>query len=179
MTNSGRGPAEDGGVWMWQMLRDRKGYRLDWAEGSGRASPPEYEPAPFPVRIQSEADLIAARWGLLAWQDPDGPESPFWSDALMLDAALAASEPPLLDMVEKAGSTLSGLRLACGALILKVERGPQAVQLRLEDAGAFPEGGGIELRHGIGDLRETAALERELWELVGKPAPPGAELGRS
>ena len=60
--------------------------------GSAVAAPPGLEPAPFPVRIQRQADLDAARWGLLAWEDPDADDSPFWSDAPMLGCTLAAGE---------------------------------------------------------------------------------------
>ena len=45
------------------------------------APEPVFEPGPFPIRIQTAADLEAARFDLLAWQDPwaeDGPASAFW-----------------------------------------------------------------------------------------------------
>ncbi len=181
MAGSGRKLPEDGGVWAWQVLRDREDYREAWAARAGCAAAPDLEPAPFPVRVQSEADLDAARWGLLAWEDPeavDGPGSAFWSDAPMLGCALGEGEPALVDLLEEAGSTVTGLRLAGGALILKIERGPDAVQLRLADAAAFPGGGGIELRHGIAGLPVTAARELELWALAGEAAPPpGGEIG--
>ena len=173
MAVSGRALPEGGGVWAWQALRVRADYLAAWAARADRAAPPQLEPSPFPVRIQSAADLEAARWGLLAWQDPEADDSPFWSEAPALGCALARNEPPLLGLAEKSGSKVTGLRLACGALALKIERGYRAVQLRLEGAAAFPEGGGVQLRHGLPGLPETAARELDLWALAGGPAPPG------
>ena len=83
------------------------------------------------------------------------------------------SEPPLLGLLADAKSSLTGLRLIGGDLILKIERGVQAVQLRLTGAAAFPDGGGIGLRHGIPQLPVTVARELDLWRVVGAPSPPG------
>ena len=58
----------------WQSLRTNPDYRAGWkAHGS---TEPVLEPAPFPLRVHSEADLMAARWGLLAWEDPRVPDGP-------------------------------------------------------------------------------------------------------
>lgn len=54
------------------------------------------EAAPFAVRIQSQADREALGWGLLAWEDPrrtDGPASPFWARAPMLDGQWGPEAP--------------------------------------------------------------------------------------
>ena len=51
-----------------------------------RTSGPEGEP--IPICRQTEADLEAAPWGLLAWEEAfadDGPASPFWADAPMAE----------------------------------------------------------------------------------------------
>ena len=147
----------------WAFLRLNPDYR---AARAASAAPPQCEAAPFTVRVRSKADLAAAEpWRLLAWQDPDGPASPFW-DIPMLNCALAADEPPLVDLARAAGATLSGLRLDGGVLVLRVERGGAAVQLRLGDVGTFPEGGGIELRHGLLGLPQTMRRERDLWNYV-------------
>ena len=77
---------------------------------------PEYEDGtPFPVRIQTDADLAAMEeWRLLAVQDPfdkDGPISPFWADAPMLEgvgSATAPPLPPLPALLAEAGATLEG-----------------------------------------------------------------------
>ncbi|MDE0006009.1 MAG: hypothetical protein OXQ29_25235 [Rhodospirillaceae bacterium] len=105
-----------------------------------------------------------------------GPASPFW-DIPMLTCALAADEPPLMDLTQAAGATLSGLRLDGGALVLRVERGGAAVELRLRDAEVFPEGVGIELRHGVLGLPQTMRRERDLWNLLDGPVPPPGWCG--
>ena len=172
MGRSRRSMPEHGGIWAWEVLRCRDDYRAVWAASAVQA---EHEPAPFPIRIQSEADLAAASWGLSAWEDPgaaDGPASPFWAVASMLGCVLDESEPPLLGLLADAKSSLTGLRLIGGDLILKIERGVQAVQLRLTGAAAFPDSGGIGLRHGIPRLPETVARELDLWSVAGAPSPP-------
>ena len=64
----------------WRFIRASKAYRDAWR----RLAPPPglLEPAPFEIRWQTEIDLGALRWGLLAWANPDavlGPLSPFWA----------------------------------------------------------------------------------------------------
>ena len=92
----------------------------------------------------------------------------------MLGCVLDVVEPPLLGLVADAKSSLTGLRLVGGDLILKIERGVQAVQLRLTGAAAFPDdgGGGIGLWRGIPQLLRTVARELDLWSVAGTPAPP-------
>ena len=55
----------------------------------------------------AEAELQAAARGPLAWEDPldeDGPASPFWAEAPMLDAEAAPrGVPPLAKVIEEAG----------------------------------------------------------------------------
>ena len=82
-----KGPvAASGIVRAWPFLKPHPGYAAAFRE---MAAPPAFEEAPFPVRIQTRADLAAAEpWGLPAWQDPlaePGPASPFWIDAPMLE----------------------------------------------------------------------------------------------
>ena len=123
---------------------------------------------------------MARPWGLLAWENPDTDvtASPFWNIPT-LKCTLAGNEPPLAELLAKAGAAAAGLRLGDGVLILEVERGAAAVQLRLTDAAAFPPDGGVELRHGLLDLPQTMRRERDLWNLVGGPAPrPGRVRGR-
>ena len=77
------------GVRAWRYFRRHPGYRAAWAAEAGA---PVFEAAPFAVRVQSPADLGAARFGLLAWEDPfdaAGPASPFWSEALAVPAVPA------------------------------------------------------------------------------------------
>ena len=124
------------------------------------------------------------RWGLLAWEDPlakDGPAAPFWADAPMLEAESAGGGAPgLAGLLEGAGARLAGLRLLDGALILKIERGRSAVQLRIADGDGFDPDGGLVLRLGLGlDLPVALARARDLWAIAGargkaQGLPPGA-----
>ena len=56
------------GARAWQILRRLPAYRYAWRRRRPRPGLPER--APFPVRLQTAADLAAARFGLLAWEDP-------------------------------------------------------------------------------------------------------------
>ena len=165
----------------WAYLRCDPAYRAAWREA---AAPPRYEPdAPFPVRIQSAADRAAlADWSLLAWEDPfdeEGPLSAFFADVPMLDGTGAAGSPPLLPLLADAGATLEGLRLADGALVLKVERCGHAVQVRVTGDGPLMAGGGVRLWHDWG-LRLPLSISRltDLWSVSGAPSPPGGAAGR-
>ena len=77
-----RGPVGD-----WHALRANPDYKADWRAHGG--APEVVEMAGFGLRMQSEADLKAARWGLLAWEDPRERSkfSPFWVDERMLGAS--------------------------------------------------------------------------------------------
>lgn len=104
-----------------------------------------FERAAFPLRIQSEADLEAASWGLLAWEDPfaeAGPAAPFWAEAPAALAVVAPAEvpdlgAPLAELLARDRATLEGLRLADGTLLLKVEWAGLAAQMRLLGARTF------------------------------------------
>ena len=102
------------------------------------------EAAPFAVRIQSKADREALGWGLLAWEDPrrtDGPASPFWARAPMLEGECGREAPPPARLVENAGARLSALRLADGTLILKIEKRSAAAQVRMRPEPAHARTG--------------------------------------
>ena len=158
--------SNSGGVRAWQFLRRNPAYVEAWR--NWEAAAPE-EAAPFSLRVQSEADRGAAVWGLLACENPladDGPASPFWAEAQMLEA-LAAPEAPALSMLLKApDSRLSGLRLESGAVIVKVEQGERALQMRIADGDAFDPDGGIALRLPVGlDLKVRLRREADLWPI--------------
>ena len=77
------------------------------------------------------------------------------------------------------------LRLLGGDLVLKIEYGGAAVQVRLGNAARFPDDGGISIRHGFG-LRMPLSVRRllDFWSVAGRPAPRngkgrGAGFGRS
>ena len=139
-----------------------------------------FESAPFPVRIQSKADRQALAWGLLAWEDPDrtnGPASPFWAEAPMLEAEWGVGPPPLAGLVAKAGGRLTGLRLADGTLVLKIENRSGAAQVRILPGAGFENGAGLVVRVGFGHGEAVARLE-DLGSLVGDPGSrlrPGAD----
>ena len=74
-----------GGERVWREWKSNPDYVADWRARAG-------EPAPFLLRVQTGADLAAARWGLLAWEDPGlgSRVSPFWADAPMVKMLPAA-----------------------------------------------------------------------------------------
>ena len=112
-----------GGPRAWQYLKRNPDYVESWRQS---AIPAPDEPAPFPLRTQTEADREAAAWALVAREDPlaeDGPASPFWVDAPTLEALPVPESPALLELLWAPEARLSGLRLESGAVILKAEQG--------------------------------------------------------
>ena len=125
--------------------------------------------------MQTAGDLEAARFELLAWVDPwpaDGPASPFWAQPGMVEAVLEPDARPLAPFVAAGGGAVEGLRLIGGGLVLKIEWAGAVVQVRVRRAGAFPEDGGIEIRHSFG-FRMPQSVQRMLdfWNIAGLPAP--------
>ena len=186
------------GIRAWLFLRRVEDYRAAWAEHAGQATPgadpasepggeaPDRKPVPgaipepdgqaFPIRVQTRADLEAARFDLLAWQDPcgkGGPASPFWVQDGMAEAVVAPGAEPLAELVAAGGGSVEGLRLLDGGLVLKIEHDGRAVQVLLRDGGPFPPGAGIELRHPFG-LRMPQGMHRllDFWQVAGRPPPP-------
>ena len=131
--------ATGGGGRGWLFLKRNDGYAQARPPFAGGA--PAFLDAPFPLRRQTEADLEAGPWGLLAWEDPfaaPGPCSPFWSVAPMIEAAPAPADGPgLAEIARESGATLEGLMLEDGTLILKVERAGRARQVRIADGARF------------------------------------------
>ena len=168
-----------GGKRAWEFLRRNPGYM----EAESKAPPAPAEPAPFPMRVQTGADLEAAAWGLLAWEDPladDGPASPFWAEAPALEA-IASPSPSLAALAAEPGWRVSGLRLADGPVVLKVEHGAAAVQLCVADGAGFDPEGGIRVATEP-DLRFPERLGRAagLWPAVAvdsKKADAGFPTG--
>ena len=113
-----------GGMRVWQELRSNPGYVADWRVHAGE--PASLEPAPFPLRRQTVADLAAARWDLLAWEDPGvgSRASPIWAGVPMVKGVVAKPKGPdeetLSDVVRESDATYTGLRLRDGTFILKV-----------------------------------------------------------
>lgn len=123
----------------WRLLRRNRHYRKAWLR---RLPPPGFpEPAPFALRLQTATDLAAARFGLLAWQNPfarDGPVSPFWAEALMADAMAVPDAVPLVGMAAAGEAEVAGLRIGDGTLVLKIERYGAAVQVWIRSRRGVP-----------------------------------------
>ena len=162
---------------LWKLLRGLEAYQAAW---EAHAGPPAYEEAPFPVRVQSEADLAARDpWRIEAWENPfarDGPASPFLAaDEPMLEAEGSARAAPLAAFHAALGGRVDGLRLLDGTLIVKIEQDGRAVQVRVANEGPLLAGGGFRLCHEHGDdVALHMARMAELWSVSGGPAPrPG------
>ena len=133
-----RGPAGD-----WRALRSNLDYKANWRANAG--PPSGVASAGFALRAQTEGDLEAARWGLLAWEDPRERSKfkPFWMDEKMLEAEVGepgeSADPvdPVGMMVRATGMSVSGLLLLGGALILKVKRGRRMEQIRVLEGERF------------------------------------------
>ena len=157
----------------WHALRSDPDYRADWQSRGG--APKVVEPAGFALRSQTEADLDAARWGLMAWQDPRERSrfKPFWIDERMLEAEVVEpgdSADPVGMMARATGMNVSGLRLLDGALVLKVHRGRRVEQIRVLEGDCFDlERSGLQLQVRF-DGYPSAVLPR-LWNLAAIMAP--------
>ena len=168
--------ASGGGARAWEFLKENLEFQAAYEAGDGAAH--ALEDAPFPIRRQSDADRRIARFGVWARENPfarDGPASPFWRVAPMLDVVPLRREGfAPVDLAREVGTALAGLRLPDGALILKLERGGRARQLRIAEGAAFDP-----LRDGIRVVMEVGpgwprrhALSGSLWRLLSVPAPP-------
>ena len=179
MTRQGRKRAArktGDGIRAWLFLRHVEAYLAAWrAHGVLPGPEPGSEPGPFPIRIQTAADLEADRFDLLAWADPDaadGPASPFWIQSGMAEAVVDPKAEPLLAQVAADGGAVEGLRLAGGDLVLKIECAGTVVQIRVRGSAPFPEDGGIDIRHRFA-MRMPPKMGRmvDFWSLAGLPAP--------
>ena len=163
------------GIVAWMVLRQVVEYREAWdRHGAAAGVSAEPEPGPFRIRIQTEADLEADRFEMLAWEDPrkaDGPSSAFWRQDGMPEGVLEPGAEPLVGLVGDCCS-VEGLRLLGGDLVLKVEYGGAAVQIRLGNVARFPDDGGISIKHAFG-LRLPVSVRRllDFWTVAGRPAP--------
>ena len=115
------------------------------------------------------------RFGLHGFEDPfdkKGPLSPLWSVAPILEVAPVRTGGP--GLVELAGAALAGLRLAGGTLILKLERGGRAQQVRIAAGGAFDSVRDTlkVTLNAVSDWPRLHARAGDLWRLLRVPAPP-------
>lgn len=169
------------GVLAWRILRMVGEYEEAWERYGAAGPPPALEPGPFRIRVQTEADLEAARFDMLAWEDPhdaEGPVAPFWCQEGMPEGFIDSEAPPLAVVVGDGGS-VEGLRLLCGDLVVRIEFRGAAVQVRLRDAGPFPDDGGISVKHAFG-LRMPHAMRvmSDFWNAAGRTCPPKGRARR-
>ena len=171
--NEGRDPGQ-----AWRRLMENPDYVADWRAHAG---PTVREAPPHVFRRQTEADLAAARWNLLAWEDPHHPQwaAPFRTDVPTVEARVAEpwrdgrySWPRLL---RGAGSRYSGLRLLDGRLVLRVTRGRDTGQIAVIDGAAFdPALSGLQVRAQQGGNARARwvrlrSLERAVFGASGDP----------
>ena len=163
---------------LWKLLRGLRPYQAAYEE---HAAPPVFEEGTaFRIRVQSEADLAARDpWRIRAWENPfarDGPASPFLAGEPMLEAEGSARATPLVPFHAALGGRVDGLRLLDGTLIVKIEQGGRAIQVRVvANDGPLLAGGGLRFCHEHGaDLEQHIARMTGLWSVSGGPAPrPG------
>ena len=172
-----------GGARAWLFLKRNAQYADAFETRPDEA--PAFEDAPFPLRRQTRSERALGRFGVHSWLDPfagDGPLSPFWTVAPMLDVVPApGGGRALVALAREAGVALAGLRLADGTLILKLERGGRAQQVRIAgEAGFDPARDTIEVRNRPGPgVAQRHARSGELWRMLRAPAPPkGRGRGR-
>ena len=168
------------GARAWRVLRLLPAYRRAWLRR--RPQPGLPERGPFPVQLQTPADLAAARFGLLAWEDPfeeDGPASPFWAVAPMVPAVAGSQATPLTGGAIAPGLSVAGLRLTDGSLVLKLENGGGAVQFRLDAGDGFGPSDGVLAQHDLlAESRTFVARLRDARALaVGEPPRRGGGRG--
>ena len=163
------------GVLAWEVLKRVGEYHDAWRMHAAEAGASvTSEPGFFRIRIQTEADLEAERFEMLAWEDPwqaDGPASPFWHQDGMPEGLLDPGARPLAALVGDRGS-VEGLRLLGGDLVLKIEYGGAALQIRISDVERFPDDGRISVKHPFG-FRVPLSVRRllDFWSVAGRPAP--------
>ena len=130
----------------WRRLRENPDYVAHWRASAGRTV---REAPPHGFRRQTEADLTAARWNLLAWEDPRHAQwaELFWADVAMVEVRVAEpGEHAWGRLLRSAGATFTGLRLLDGAVVLKVWRGRETGQIRVIDGAGFdPAHSGLEV----------------------------------
>lgn len=159
------------GAKAWRYLKRNPDYLDELPAAEGLPAP---ESGPFPLRMQTEADLNAARWGLLAWEDPlagTEPVVPFWTEAPTLEAVAVPGPPALADLLEAPGARLSGLRLLDGAVVVKLERGEAAVHMRIADGDAFDPEGGVRVQTpAVPDLPAGLRGAADAWPIAAAAA---------
>ena len=159
----------------WRRLMENSDYVADWRAHAG---PTIREAPPHVFRRQTATDLKAARWNLLAWEDPYHPQwaAPFWADVPTVEARGAGPGPsgkhcwPRLLL--RARARYSGLRLLDGTLVLKVLRGRETGQVAVIDGAAFdPVLSGLEVRKPRGGRERGGWVRLTSLERIVFPEP--------
>ena len=92
------------------------------------------------------------------------PLAPFWARAGVIDGRVVRDARPLVRLAREGGATLSGLRLADGRLMLRIERPGVSVLVRLPAGTVFPEDGGLRLVvERIEDVWSDLPIPRSGW----------------
>ena len=165
------------GVLAWRVLRQVDEYVDAWTRHAAGAAV-ALEPGPFRIRVQTEADLEAARFELLAWEDPSGPDPPFWRQDRMPEAILNPDAAPLAAIPDE-GGTVDGLRLLSGDLVVRLGWGGATVQVRVRDAPRVPGDGGVSVLHDY-VLRMPRSMRHmnDFWSSAGLPVPQNGRVRR-
>ena len=168
----------------WRRLMEDPDYVADWQAYAG---PTVREAPPYVFRRETEADLKAVRWNLLAWENPHRPQWAgfFQADVPMVEARVAEPEPSdkhsWLRLLHRAGARYLGLRLLDGALVLKVSRRRETGQIKVIDGAAFdPALSGLEVRlrqagHARGNWVRLTSLHPIVFR--GSADPPSQPRG--
>ena len=166
------------GALAWRVLRQVADYVDAWNRHAAAAGELALEPGPFRIRVQTEADLEAARFELLAWEDPFGPGPSFWRQEWMPEARLDPDAPPMAAIPDE-GGTVDGLRLLCGDLVVRVGCGAASVQVRVRDAPDFPCDGGLSVMHDFGlQMPRTIRRMNDFWSAAGRSGPRSGRVRR-
>jgi len=92
----------------WRFIRASRAYRDAWKRRLPQPGLPER--GPFPIRLQTSADLAAMAWGMAAWEDPyaELPLAPFWTRAGVIEGRVTHDLPPLVRLRPRAGRRSTG-----------------------------------------------------------------------
>ena len=155
----------------WRRLRENPDYVADWREN---AAPTVREAPPHAFRRQTQADLEAARWNLLAWEDPHHLQwaELFWTDVAMVEARVA--EPGAHAwrcLVLRAGATFTGSAAARRRARAQGVAGPRD--------GAAQDHRRRRLRPGAERPRGRGARGRGCASSLGAGREPGPGRVRS
>ncbi|MCO7226658.1 DNA -binding domain-containing protein [Pleionea sp. CnH1-48] len=133
--------AESKATTAWEFLRRNEGYQKDW-EDNGCAKRSIVSEFPFPVIQQTEEDLKAEQWGILAYKDPADTcvDHLFW-DGERSGRCLHSYEGNSADNCEfdltKVDGKISGILLINGKLCINIDNGFEFVQLLIHRPQSF------------------------------------------